>query len=197
MCSSDLRASIELKSQELGIDLGKDKEVVARVVERVKSMEARGYTFEAADASFELLLREEVAGKRPNFFSLESWETTVDQNVDGSVSSRASVVIKARGEVIQATGSGNGPVNAIDTALRKGLERIYPELSRLELTDYKVRILEGRLGTGAVTRVLVETSDGMGEWSTVGVHENVIAASAMALEDAVTYGLLRQGQLPE
>ena len=199
MLVSDMagRASIELKSQELGIDLGKDKEVVARVVERVKSMEARGYTFEAADASFELLLREEVAGKRPNFFSLESWETTVDQNVDGSVSSRASVVIKARGEVIQATGSGNGPVNAIDTALRKGLERIYPELSRLELTDYKVRILEGRLGTGAVTRVLVETSDGMGEWSTVGVHENVIAASAMALEDAVTYGLLRQGQLPE
>ena len=122
MLVSDMagRASIELKSQELGIDLGKDKEVVTRVVERVKSMEARGYTFEAADASFELLLREEVAGKRPNFFSLESWETTVDQNVDGSVSSRASVVIKARGEVIQATGSGNGPVNAIDTALQIG-----------------------------------------------------------------------------
>ena len=95
------------------------------------------------------------------------------------------------------SGTGNGPVNAIDNALRKGLEKIYPELNQLELTDYKVRILEGRLGTGAVTRVLVETSDGKGEWSTVGVHENVIAASAMALEDAVTYGLLRRNQKPE
>ena len=84
-----------------------------------------------------------------------------------------------------------------DTALRSGLEKIYPELKKLELTDYKVRILEGRHGTGAVTRVLVETSDGNGEWNTIGVHENVIAASAMALEDAVTYGLLRQGKKPE
>jgi 2-isopropylmalate synthase len=88
-------------------------------------------------------------------------------------------------------------VNAIDKALRNGLEKLYPELKELELTDYKVRILEGRLGTGAVTRVLVETSDGSGEWSTIGVHENVIAASAMALEDALTYGLLRQGKKPE
>ena len=98
---------------------------------------------------------------------------------------------------IVATGEGNGPVNAIDTALRSGLEKIYPELAKLELTDYKVRILEGRLGTGAVTRVLVETSDGESQWNTVGVHENVIATSAMALEDAVTYGLLRQGRKPE
>ena len=188
------RASIELKSQELGIDLGKDKEVVSRIVDRVKSMEARGYTFEAADASFELLLREELDGKRLQFFTLDSWETTVDQNGDGTVTSRAHVVIRARGERIESEGTGNGPVNAIDNALRKGLEKIYPELNQLELTDYKVRILEGRLGTGAVTRVLVETSDGKGEWSTVGVHENVIAASAMALEDAVTYGLLRQNQ---
>jgi 2-isopropylmalate synthase len=88
-------------------------------------------------------------------------------------------------------------VNAIDNALRKAIEKLYQDLSKLELTDYKVRILEGRLGTSAVTRVLVETSDGNGEWSTVGVHENVIAASAMALDDAVTYGLLRQGRKPE
>ena len=105
--------------------------------------------------------------------------------------------IRAKGETIESEGSGNGPVNAIDKALRNGLEKLYPELKELELTDYKVRILEGRLGTGAVTRVLVETSDGNGEWSTIGVHENVIAASAMALEDALTYGLLRQGKRPE
>jgi 2-isopropylmalate synthase len=191
------RASIELKSQELGIDLSKEKEVVTRVVERVKNMEARGYTFEAADASFELLLREELEGKKPRFFTLDSWETTVDQSADKSVTSRATVKIRAKGESIESEGSGNGPVNAIDKALRNGLEKLYPELKELELTDYKVRILEGRLGTGAVTRVLVETSDGNGEWSTIGVHENVIAASAMALEDALTYGLLRQGKKPE
>lgn len=191
------RASIELKSQEMGIDLGDDKSVVGRVVERVKTMESQGYTFEAADASFELLLREEIDGKRAHFFTVENWETTVIRDENDAVSSKASVTITAGNEKIVAEGVGNGPVNAIDTALRSGLAKIYPELEKLELTDYKVRILEGRLGTGAVTRVLVETSDGVGEWSTIGVHENVIAASAMALEDAVTYGLLRQGRKPE
>jgi len=191
------RASIELKSQELGVDLGSDKEVVGRVVARVKEMESRGFTFEAADASFELLLREEVDGKRAHFFQIDDWQTTVVRDEHDKVSSKAEVTITARGEKIKATGTGNGPVNAIDNALRSGLEKFYPELAKLELTDYKVRILEGRLGTGAVTRVLVETSDGVGEWSTIGVHENVIAASAMALEDAVTYGLLRQGRKPE
>jgi 2-isopropylmalate synthase len=160
-------------------------------------LESGGYTFEAADASFELLLREELAGKKPSFFTIESWKTSVDQGADGSVTSRAEVSIKAKGELISSSGSGNGPVNAIDRALRNGLEKLYPELAELELTDYKVRILEGRLGTGAITRVLVESSDGRGEWSTIGVHENVIAASAMALEDALTYGLIRAGKKPE
>jgi len=191
------RASIELKSRELGIDLSDNKEVVTRVVDRVKEMESRGFTFEAADASFELLLREELDGKRANFFTIDDWATTVNRNEADEVSSEATVTITALGEKIVATGTGNGPVNAIDNALRSGLAKFYPELSKLELTDYKVRILEGRLGTGAVTRVLDETSDGVGEWSTIGVHENVIAASAMALEDAVTFGLLRQGRKPE
>jgi len=191
------RASIEIKSSQLGFDLSKEKEVVARLVERVKELESGGYTFEAADASFELLLREELAGKKPSFFTIESWKTSVDQSAAGSVTSRAEVSIKAKGELISSSGSGNGPVNAIDRALRNGLEKLYPELAELELTDYKVRILEGRLGTGAITRVLVESSDGHGEWSTIGVHENVIAASAMALEDALTYGLIRAGKKPE
>jgi len=191
------RASIEIKSSQLGFDLSKEKEVVARLVERVKELESGGYTFEAADASFELLLREELAGKKPSFFTIESWKTSVDQSAAGSVTSRAEVSIRAKGELISSSGSGNGPVNAIDRALRNGLEKLYPELAQLELTDYKVRILEGRLGTGAITRVLVESSDGHGEWSTIGVHENVIAASAMALEDALTYGLIRAGKKPE
>ena len=191
------RASIELKSRELGIDLSSNKEVVTRVVERVKEMESRGFTFEAADASFELLLREELDGKKPKFFTIDTWAITVDGGDAGAVSSQASVTITAHGEKLTSTGTGNGPVNAIDNALRSGLLKFYPELAKLELTDYKVRILEGRAGTGAVTRVLVETKDGDGEWSTIGVHENVIAASAMALEDAVTFGLLRQGSQPE
>jgi 2-isopropylmalate synthase len=199
MLVSDMagRASIELKSQELGIDLGKDKGVSTRIVERVKELEARGFTFEAADASFELLLREEIDGKRPKYFDIEKWETTVDRNSDGTVTSKARVVVVAKGNRIESEGSGNGPVNAIDNALRSGLSNIFPELKDLELTDYKVRILEGRLGTGAITRVLVETSDGNGEWNTLGVHENVIAASAMALADALTYGLLRKGVITE
>lgn len=191
------RASIELKSQELGIDLGGDRELIGRVVERVKEMESHGFTFEAADASFELLLREEATGVRPSFFTIDHWLTTVERSVDQRIVTKAEITLTAQGEKISCAGEGNGPVNAFDKALRSGLMRFYPELSRLELTDYKVRILEGRLGTGAITRVLVETSDGKGEWNTVGVHENVIAASAMALEDAVTFGLLRLGRMPK
>ena len=190
------RASIELKSQELGVDLGGDRDLIGRVVERVKEMESRGFTFEAADASFELLLHEELAGKRPTFFTIDHWLTTTERS-EGSIVTKAEVTVTAQGKEITCSGSGNGPVNAFDRALRDGLNSLYPELAVLELTDYKVRILEGRLGTGAITRVLVETSDGKGEWSTVGVHENVIAASAMALEDALTFGLLRQGRKPE
>jgi 2-isopropylmalate synthase len=190
------RASIELKSQELGVDLGGDRELIGRVVEKVKEMESRGFTFEAADASFELLLLEELNGKRPAFFTIDHWLTTTERN-EGSIVTKAEVTVTAQGKEITCSGSGNGPVNAFDRALRDGLNTLYPELAVLELTDYKVRILEGRLGTGAITRVLVETSDGKGEWSTVGVHENVIAASAMALEDALTFGLLRQGRKPE
>jgi 2-isopropylmalate synthase len=191
------RASIELKSQELGVDLGGDRELIGRVVERVKEMESRGFTFEAADASFELLLREEATGKRPSFFSIEHWITTVERSPEGAIVTTAEVTVKAKEEIISCLGKGNGPVNALDNALRAGLNSLYPEIANLELTDYKVRILEGRLGTGAITRVLVETSDGQQEWSTVGVHENVIAASAMALEDALTFGLLLQGRTPE
>ena len=199
MLVSDMagRASIELKSQELGVDLGGDKELIGRIVDRVKEMESRGFTFEAADASFELLVHEEMLGKRPAFFTINHWVTSVERATDESIITKAEVTVTASGQEITCKGEGNGPVNAFDNALRTGLIKLYPELSSLELIDYKVRILEGRLGTGAVTRVLVETTDGKGEWNTVGVHENVIAASAMALEDAVTFGLLRQGRKPE
>jgi 2-isopropylmalate synthase len=198
MLVSDMagRASIELKSMELGVDLKGDRELIGRVVDRVKEMESRGFTFEAADASFELLLREEATGTRPSFFTIDHWLTTTERDTSNAIVTKAEVTVTSQGKEITCSGAGNGPVNAFDNALRDGLNQLYPELASLELTDYKVRILEGRLGTGAVTRVLVETSDGKGEWNTVGVHENVIAASAMALEAALTFGLLRQGLRP-
>lgn len=115
---------------------------------------------------------------------------------DGTHANEATVKLWAKSERIVATAEGNGPVNALDRALRVALERIYPQLAKLQLTDYKVRILEGRQGTDSTTRVLITTSDGEGDWSTVGVAENVIAASWQSLEDAYTYGLLRAGVEP-
>lgn len=186
------RASIELKGRELGIDLSEQKDVVGRVVKKVKELENRGYTFEAADASFELLLRNELGKNDERFFTVESWRAIVEQLPNGEVVSEATVKVKAGEERIVEVGEGNGPVNALDKALRSALGKIYPELEKLELIDYKVRILDGDKGTGAVTRVLIETTDGETEWDTVGVHENVIAASWNAISDAVLYGLLRK-----
>ncbi len=199
MLVSDMagRASVELKGRQLGYDLSGDRAALGRVVDRVKDLEARGYTFEAADASFELLLRDEVAQRRDRHFAVESWRVIVERRAGGEIVSEATVKLTAKGERIVATGEGNGPVNALDRALRQALERIYPELARLELVDYKVRILEGSHGTGAVTRVLIESGDGSGDsWSTVGVDENIIAASWQGLEEAVTYCLLRAGYQP-
>ena len=144
MLVSDMagRASVELKGRELGYDLSGDKETIGRVTDRVKDMEARGYTFEAADASFELLLRDEL-GQRHEYFAVESWRVIVERHPDGRMTSEATVRLEAKGERLVAVGEGNGPVNALDKALRAALEQIYPELAALELTDYKVRILAG------------------------------------------------------
>jgi 2-isopropylmalate synthase len=189
------RASVELKARALALDV--DRETVGRVVDRVKAMEAAGYSFEAAEASFELLLREEIDGAPARCFDLESYRVitdsapTGDGGADGQPAGRSEATVKVvvKGERVVATGEGNGPVNALDRALRQALERVHPELASFELVDYKVRILAGAHGTGAVTRVLVRTSDGEREWDTVGVDENVIAASWEALEAAYTYGL--------
>ena len=199
MLVSDMagRASVELKGRELGYDLGDDRELVGRIVERVKERESRGFSYEAADASFELLLREEVTGRPCRYFTTESWRAIVEDRPDGSHANEATVKLWAKGERIVSTAEGNGPVNALDRALRQALERIYPQLARMDLVDYKVRILEGRRGTESVTRVLVTMSDGGAEWSTVGVAGNVIAASWQALDDGYAYGLLRAGVEPQ
>ncbi|MFD1860918.1 citramalate synthase [Aeromicrobium camelliae] len=186
------RATIELKGRELGIDLSGDPATLARVTDRVKSMEQEGYTFEAADASFELLLLEEVEGARPTYFDIESWRViaeSVGSASAGGALAEATVKITAGGRRLAVIGEGNGPVNALDHALRLAIEQVYPDVARFHLIDFRVRILDQGHGTDAVTRVLIETSDGKDAWVTVGVGANMIEASWEALVDAVTYGL--------
>ncbi len=189
------RASIELKGKELGFDLGGDKDLIARVTDRVKMLESNGYTFEAADASFELLLVEMIEGARPAYFEVESWrvitETLTNAGPDDEAISEATVKLTAEGVRYLVTGEGNGPVNALDHALRSAIDQAFPEVAKFELVDYKVRILDQGHGSDATTRVLIETSDGATSWVTVGVGHNVIEASWGALVDGLTYGLRR------
>ena len=198
MLVSDMagRASIELKGRELGYDLSTERALLTSITERVKVLEAQGYTFEAADASFELLLREEVDGLRPSFFEVESWRAITESSPSGEAPSEATVKLRAGGERVVAVGEGNGPVNALDQALRQAIGQLYPELAKLELVDFKVRILDAEHGTDAITRVLITTTDGQSTWNTVGVGANIVEASWEALVDGLTFGLLRQGQAP-
>ncbi len=195
MLVSDMagRASIELKGRELGYDLSGNDELLSGVLAKVKDLELRGYTFDAADASFELLLRREVEGKGFDFFAVESWRVITDARGDEDALSEATVKVVAGGERVVATGEGNGPVNALDHALRQALSPAYPELAKLELIDFRVRILDAAHGTDAVTRVLIETSDGTTSWETIGVAGNILEASWQALVEGVTYGLVRAG----
>ncbi|HEU4512722.1 MAG TPA: citramalate synthase [Nocardioidaceae bacterium] len=191
------RASIELKGRELGFDLSSDRDLVTRVTNRVKDLESRGYTFEAADASFELLLVEEVEGTRPSYVDVESWRVITDSKPGDEAVSEATIKLRAGDARIITTAEGNGPVNALDQALREAIGQAYPEVAKFELIDYKVRILDQGHGTDAVTRVLIETSDGGSSWVTVGVGHNVIEASWGALLDAVTFGLRKHGEKPQ
>ena len=200
MLISDMagRASIELKGRELGMDLSGQSELLGRVMTRIKDAEAQGYTYDAADASFELLLREEVDGERLAYFDVESWRVIVETYLAVSgrrAGAEATVKLVAGGTRTVATGEGNGPVNALDHALRQALLGTYPEIERFELIDFKVRIMDTMHGTDAVTRVLVETMDSGAEttWRTVGVGPNVIEASFEAIVDSLVYGLLRAG----
>ncbi len=185
---SDLsgRGTVREKAADFGVDL--DVPAVDRALARLKELEHRGYAFEAADASFELLLREE-AGEVTPLFTLESFRVIVEKYADAGVQTEATIKLRVGGERIVQTAEGNGPVNALDAALRMALTRKYPSLAAIELTNYKVRILNPHTGTGAVTRVLLDTTDGHGEWGTVGVSTNIIEASWQALLESLTYGL--------
>jgi 2-isopropylmalate synthase len=165
-----------------------DDATAQRVADRVKQLEHGGYHFEAADGSFELLLRKETGEYEP-LFRLESWRVIVEQRADGKVETEATIKIWVGGERYVRTAEGNGPVNALDKALRSAIGEIYPHLNDIELVNFKVRILDERKGTGAITRVLLDSSDGHEVWGTIGVSENIIEASWEALVDSLEHGM--------
>jgi 2-isopropylmalate synthase len=175
-----------------------DPETAARVVERVKDLEHSGYQFEAADGSFDLLIRKETGEYEP-LFRLESWRAIVEKRADGRVETEATIKIWVDGERYVRTAEGNGPVNALDKALRDAIGERYPHLRDIELVNFKVRILDERKGTAAVTRVLLDASDGADTWGAIGVSENIIEASWEALVDSLEAGMLpgrRQHERP-
>ncbi len=185
------RSTLQFKAEELGLDV--DGGALTSVLERLKDLEHRGYHFEAADGSLELLMRG-ATGWKQGFFRVESFRVITEQREDGHFVTEATIKVHVGDERIVATAEGNGPVNALDSALRRAIGPKHPALASLHLTDYKVRVLDTSKGTGAVTRVLIDSTDGERTWSTIGVSENIIEASWQALSDSIVYGLLHHGE---
>jgi 2-isopropylmalate synthase len=185
------RSNVLVKAAEMGLDLSSDPELATSVLEEIKAAEHRGYAFEAADASFELLVRR-VAGPIPSWFELEGYRVVIEKS-NGTDRSEAIVRLLLGEQRVVAVGEGVGPVHALDQALRKALAELYPELVNIHLVDYKVRILDGRAATSAVTRVMLTSADHEGEWTTIGVSDDIVTASWEALADGISYGLLRAG----
>jgi 2-isopropylmalate synthase len=180
------KGTVQARARELGLEL--DDEAATALVQRVKELEHRGYHYEAAGGSFELLLRKEAGDYEP-LFRLESWRAIVEKRADGRVETEATIKIWVDGERYVRTAEGNGPINALDRALREALVEIHPHLRDIDLVNFKVRILDEAKGTGAVTRVLLDSSDGEDQWGSTGVSENVIEASWEALVDSLEYGM--------
>jgi 2-isopropylmalate synthase len=187
--ASDLggRANLVLKAREFGVDVA--NEALPGLLDTLKQKETRGYTFEVADASLELLMRRSDGWRQP-FFDVESFRATIDKRESDGTLAEATVKVRTPSGRRIATAEGHGPVGALDNALRLALEPIYPQLADMSLTDYRVRVLDEKQGTGAVVRVLIDTSDGEKEWTTVGASENIIEASWEALVDSLLFGLL-------
>jgi len=178
------KATIRSQAERAGLEL--DDEAAARAIEHLKEREHRGYHYEAAPASFELLLRREAGSYKP-LFKLESFRVVTEKRAGGEVETEATIKVEVDGERYVRVAEGNGPVNALDQALRGAIADRYPHLAEIELTNYKVRILDEAHGTGAVTRVLLDSADGSREWGTIGVSENIIEASWEALVDSLEY----------
>lgn len=196
MLVSDMagRANIQLKGGELGYDLS-DSALAARITDVVKAREMDGYSYESADASFELLLREEL-GEMDESFEVVGWRVFTSHEVKPEGDSEATVKLRVKGVTEGLVGEGHGPLNALDVALRRALVRAYPEVDRFELTDYRVRILDQGHGTDAIVRTLIDTTDGERTWTTVGVGTSVVEASWEALHDAYRYGLMKPQTAP-
>ena len=189
MLVSDMagRANIQIKGSELGYDLS-DRDVAAKVTEKVKTREMDGYSYESADASFELLLRDEL-GLLEDYFEVLSWRVLTGHEVKPEGDSEAVVKVRAKGVTYNLVGEGHGPLNALDVALRNALNPAYPQVEEFELTDYKVRIIDQGHGTDAIVRTLIDMTDGERTWTTVGVGTNVIEASWEALHDGYLWAL--------
>ncbi len=181
------RATIGLKAEELGLAM--DGPAVNEVIDDLKRLEHEGYHFEAADASLELLMRRATGWEQP-YFRVESMRVITDELPNGEFTTEATVKVWVGQDRHVHTAEGNGPVNAIDKALRLAVGSAYPQVERIHLTDFKVRILDGATATGAVTRVLIDATDGERTWTTIGVSANIIEASWRALEESIVYGLL-------
>jgi 2-isopropylmalate synthase len=182
------KGTVESRAEQTGVELPDG--AAERVIERVKSLEHRGYHFEAADGSLDLLIRKETGEYEP-LFRLESWRVIVEKKeADARVDTEATIKIWVDGERYVRTAEGNGPVNALDKALRSAIGERYPHLRDIELVNFKVRILDETKGTGAVTRVLLDASDGTSSWGAIGVSENIIESSWEALVDSLEAGML-------
>jgi 2-isopropylmalate synthase len=182
------KGTVRARARDAGLELSDDD--AAQVIDRVKQLEHEGYHFEAADGSFELLLRKETGAYEP-LFTLESWRAIVEKRADGRVETEATIKIWVDGERYVRTAEGNGPVNALDRALRDALVEIHPHLRDIDLVNFKVRILDESKGTAAVTRVLLDASDSEDVWGSIGVSENIIEASWEALVDSLEHGMQR------
>jgi 2-isopropylmalate synthase len=189
---SDLsgRANVLYKAQEMGVDLTRDRPEVREILARLKQLEHQGYQFEGAEASFELLMRRTLGQHRPAF-ALKGFRVMVEKRHDETCAAEASIRVEVDGQEEHTAAEGNGPVHALDRALRKALERFYPAIRRVRLVDYKVRVLNADAATAARVRVLIQSTDGTRTWGTVGVSENVVEASWQALVDSLEYVLLR------
>ncbi len=185
-------SNVLLKAVEMGVDMSKASPEVKNVLHELEELERKGYEFEAADASFQLLLQK-VLKKRPSFFDLEGFRVIVEKRGRTQPCvSEATVKLSVKGKCAHTVGEGDGPVNALDCALRRALMGFYPAIEKVSLQDYRVRILDPAHGTAAKTRVLIESSDGRNTWGTVGVSENIIEASWEALVDSVEYKLFKE-----
>jgi len=185
------RSNVFMKAQELGVELRKDTPELRDILRQLKELEHRGYEFEAADASFQLLIQKMLKRHKP-FFQLLGYRVIMDKHgSDGHHVIEASVKLKVGDKVEHTVAEGDGPVNALDKALRAALVKVYPRIQEVRLVDYKVRILDSGSGTAAKTRVIIESTDGTDLWGTVGVHDNIIEASWEALVDSVEFKLFK------